>query len=110
MEPKWQRKVDALILLAEDQKGKPEGDLARKKLKEILRNHSEARSYPPMVELMRRGLQLKDIGMIHKQGISTGGQWHGANLEEAVANMIQDYKRRIMKKAPQDPAAEQDPQ
>ena len=38
---KWQPKIDALILLAEDQAGKPEGELAKEKLRRILRRFPE---------------------------------------------------------------------
>ena len=48
---KWKRKLDALIRLARDQEGKPEGDVARDKIALILRNHPEALEYPPVVDL-----------------------------------------------------------
>lgn len=39
MKDRWKTKVDALIRLAEDQAGKPEGELAREKLASILKEH-----------------------------------------------------------------------
>lgn len=88
---KWQRKVDALIRLAEDQAGKPEGDLARQKLRQILRRHPEARAYEPL-----QAFTLRDVGYMRRHGISTGGSWTGGNLAEAIALMIADYRGRIV--------------
>lgn len=93
---KWRRKADALARLAEDQRGKPEGDLARQKLQEIIANHPEAREYQPVKDLFARDLELKDVGMMHRMGISTAGSWSGSTIAEALAAMSQDYKARIM--------------
>ena len=95
MKNKWQTKVDALILLAEDQKGKPEGDLAREKLLLILQNHPEAVSYKLIVDLAWRDITTKDVVKMHRMGISTDGSWTGANLQEALYKMQQDYYRRM---------------
>ena len=92
---KWKRKADALARLAEDQRGKPEGDLARQKLQEIIANHPEAREYQPVKDLFARDLELKDIGAMRMAGISTEGSWGGRTLAEALAAMTQDYKARI---------------
>ena len=96
MKNKWQRKADALILLAEDQKGKPEGDLAREKLLLILQNHPEAVMYKPIVDLAWRDLTTKDVAKMHRRGISTDGSWTGANLQDALNKMMQDYYRRLV--------------
>ena len=86
----WKRKIDALLRLAEDQAGKPEGDLARQKLDAILAKHPEARDYEPVKKFM-----LKDVGRMKRMGINTGGSWTGGNMAEAIAMMIADYQRRI---------------
>ena len=88
---RWQRKVDALLRLAEDQRGTPEGDLAREKLRRILRRHPEARAYEPL-----QAFTLRDVAYMKRHGISTGGSWTGANLGEAIALMVADYRRRIV--------------
>lgn len=92
---RWRRKANALARLAEDQRGKPEGELARQKLQEIIANHPEAREYQPVNDLFARDLQLKDIGAMHRMGISTEGSWSGRTLGEALAAMSRDYKGRI---------------
>ena len=92
---KWKRKADALARLAEDQRGKPEGDLARQKLQEIIANHPEAREYQPVKDLFARDLELEDVGAMHRMGISTEGSWGGGTLAEALAAMSRDYKARI---------------
>jgi len=92
---KWKRKADALARLAEDQRGKPEGELARQKLQEIIANHPEAREYQPVKDLFARDLELKDVGAMHKMGISTEGSWGGRTLADALAAMSWDYKARI---------------
>ena len=92
---KWQRKVDALIRLAEDQRGKPEGDLAREKLTEILNKHPEAQRYPPMVDLVHRDFQAADVVVLKRRGIPTGGSWTGRSLDEALQLMMEDYARRL---------------
>lgn len=94
MDGKWQRKVDALILLAEDQKGKPEGDVAREKLLLILNNHPEAVRYQPLVDMAYRDISTQDVVRMHKMGISTDGVWEGATLWEAMDNMMKDYTAR----------------
>ena len=99
MENRWQTKVDALIRLAEDQKGKPEGDLAREKLLSILQKHPEAVTYQPIVDLAWRDLTTKDVAQMHRRGISTDGSWTGVNLQDALAKMMQDYQRRMVRAA-----------
>jgi hypothetical protein len=57
----WQRKADALARLAEDQKGKPEGEVAARKLKEIrdkhLGNKTRVNSTLTELEKLRRAAQ-----------------------------------------------------
>ena len=93
---KWRRKADALARLAKDQRGKPEGDLARQKLQEIIANHPEACEYQPVKDLFARDLELKDVGAMRLAGISTAGSWSGRTIGEALAAMSQDYRMRIM--------------
>jgi hypothetical protein len=92
---RWQRKADALIRLAEDQRGKPEGDLARQKLLDILNAHPEAFGYQPLVDFAHRELTLRDVGEMKRRGIPTAGSWTAPTLEGAVRLMVEDYKRRL---------------
>ena len=99
MKNKWQSKVDALIRLAEDQRGKPEGDLAREKLLLILQNHPEAVTYKPIVDLAWRDITTKDVVKMHRMGVSTDGSWTGATLQDALDKMMQDYYQRLVAQA-----------
>ena len=102
MKNRWQTKVDALIRLAEDQEGKPEGALAREKLVLILQKHPEAVSYQPILDLAWRDLTTRDVVKMKWMGISTAGSWTGANLMAAIDKMLQDYyQRRMIGAAPQ---------
>ena len=92
---RWKSKARSLAKLAEDQRGKPEGDLARQKLLEIINNHPEARDYQPIKDLIERELTLQDIAFMRHNGIYTDGSWTGGDLQEAIAVMEIDYKRRI---------------
>lgn len=92
---KWRSKADALIRLAEDQRGKPEGDLAREKLVQILNKHPEAFYYEPLRELAKRDFTLADLGKMTKMGVSTDGSWTGRNLSEAIRLMVADYEGRL---------------
>ena len=102
-ENKWKRKAEALARLAEDQRGKPEGELAREKLLAIINKHPEAASYEPVVELARRDMTMRDVAQMMKDGISTAGKWEGdycggdynAQLKSAIAKMEGDYWQRI---------------
>ena len=87
---RWKRKVQALARLAEDQRGKPEGELAREKMLHILERYPEARDYEPVKQFM-----MSDLAYMHRHGVNTDGSWTGANLQEAVALMTDDYERRI---------------
>ncbi len=98
MTNKWQRKVDALIRLADDQRGKPEGDLARQKLTEILNKHPEAREYPPILVLAERDFTMMDLRAMKRRMISTAGSWTGRSIEEALEIMIDDYRARLQSK------------
>lgn len=92
---RWKRKAAALAQLAEDQRGKPEGDLARQKLLEIINNHPEAANYEPVRELAQRDITLGDVARMKRDGISTEGRWEGATFIEAYAAMVADYWQRI---------------
>ena len=87
---RWKNKIDALLRLAEDQRGKPEGELAREKLDRILRMYPLVRQYQPVQEFM-----MSDLRYMKEHGISTDGHWEGDDLNGAMAAMIEDYRRRI---------------
>jgi hypothetical protein len=91
----WQKVADALLRLAEDQRGKPEGIAAREKLKEILDKHPEARGYRPIQELVERDISMADVGRLRREGWDQGS-WTGRNLDEAIKLMCDDYRRRLM--------------
>ena len=80
---RWKRKVQALAHLAEDQRGKPEGDLAREKMRQILERYPEARAYEPAQQFM-----MSDLAYMLRNDISTDGSWTGRNIYEAMALMI----------------------
>jgi hypothetical protein len=87
---RWKSKVQALARLAEDQRGKPEGELARQKMLQILEKYPEARRYEPARQFM-----LSDLAWMRRHGVSTDGSWTGATPQEAVALMVADYHQRI---------------
>lgn len=88
---RWKKVAQDLARLAEDQRGKPEGDSARRKLNEILSKYPSARMFEPVMQFM-----MSDISRMHRRGISTDGIWVGANLREAFAAMVADYRIRSM--------------
>jgi len=93
---RWKSKVDALIRLAEDQAGKPEGELAKAKLKRILELYPEAaKEHPPFEQYAQRVFTVGDLRFMKRQHISTQGSWTGRNLQEAIAIMINDFWGRI---------------
>lgn len=92
---KWTRKVDALIRLAEDQKGTPEGDLAREKLLSILQKHPEVQAYQPLTGFVQREISGADFVRMKQEGISTEGSWTGTNLFDALEKMMEDYFLRM---------------
>ena len=91
----WKMVADNLLRLAEDQRGKPEGIAARAKLKTILDNHPEAREYRPIQELVERDISLADVRRLREKGWDQG-KWTGRNIDEAIALMCNDYRRRLM--------------
>ena len=87
----WKRKADALLRLANDQAGKPEGELAREMLRRLISRHPDiTMAYKPM-----REFAMSDVGFMLRNGIETGGSWTGRNLNEAISIMIADYRTRI---------------
>jgi hypothetical protein len=92
---KWKRKVQALARLADDQRGKPEGDVARRKLLQIINKYPEAGRYEPVVELARKDLTMADVGWMKRHGVSIEGSWTGRNLYKAIALMEADYRERL---------------
>jgi len=96
MANKWQSKIDALILLAEDQAGKPEGELAKEKLRRILRRFPElATRHEPLDDFASRVFTMRDLELMRQQRISTDGAWSGGSLNEAINAMVADYKQRL---------------
>lgn len=94
-ESHWKRKARALARLAEDQRGKPEGDTARQKLLEIIQRHPEARDYEPVKTLIKKDLTMRDISEMRHAGISTDGEWTADDLHTAIKLMEADYRERI---------------
>ncbi len=90
MANRWKQVADALARLARDQAGKPEGELARQKLAQIMARYPQARERPAVQAFM-----LRDLGRMRRLGVSTDGRWTGRNLEEAVALMAADYRQRL---------------
>lgn len=87
---KWKRKAIALARLAEDQRGKPEGEVARQKLLQILNRYPQAREYEPI-----KVFTLRDIAWMRRRGISTAGKWTGTNFADAIRLMVEDYQQRM---------------
>jgi hypothetical protein len=76
--------------------GKPEGELARAKLRRILELYPEAaREHLPFEQYARRTFMTTDLLFMRRHGISTQGQWTGRNLQETIAIMINDFWGRI---------------
>lgn len=92
---KWERMAGALARLAEDQSGKPEGDVARDKLAEILAKHPEARSHPPVMGFMARDITLREFHGMRRAGVDTDGTWTGANFQDAIRNMQNELRDRM---------------
>ena len=88
---RWKSKVDALIRLAEDQAGKPEGDVARAKLQQILDK------YPWAAEEHQAlgDFAVSEFNYMKRVGISHQGRWTGRSLQDALTIMVADYRRRI---------------
>lgn len=87
---RWKRRALALARLAEDQRGKPEGEAAARKLRYILEKYPEACEYEPIAEFT-----MRDLRFMRDSGISTGGKWEGESVEDAIAMMIRDYRARV---------------
>lgn len=92
---RWKRTAEALARLAEDQQGKPEGDVARQKLIQILDKHPEARSHPPIIAFMRREMTLREFHDIRAAGVDTDGAWTGVDWRDAIRKMTEDLRQRM---------------
>ena len=91
MQNRWRPKVDALIRLAKDQAGKPEGELAREKLQQILDKYPwTAQEHKPLGDFA-----VSDFLRMKRVGVSHEGSWTGRNLQEVLTTMVMDYQRRI---------------
>jgi hypothetical protein len=97
---RWQRKAEALARLAEDQRGKPEGELARQKLLEIINRHPGGAQYEPIVELARRDIDWVMTGAhlveMKQADISLDGTWKADTMEGAIKVMVRDYQDRYL--------------
>lgn len=100
---RWKRRARALARLAENQRGKPEGDVARAKLLEMVNKYPQARDYEAVRELAHRDFLMSDLGKMKRQGVSTDGRWTGTNLAHAIKLMIEDYQQRLANHKPQLP-------
>lgn len=94
MSTRWKRIADALLRLAEEQRGKPEGDLARAKLAQIIAKYPEARDYEPLQMLLVQMLTPRDIADMRRRGVNTDGSWTGRDLREALLVMAEDLRKR----------------
>jgi hypothetical protein len=92
---RWKRRARALAALADDQRGKPEGEVARQKLLEMLNKYPQAREYEPILALAKKDMTLREVGEMKRQGISLAGKWEGSDLQHSIALMIADYQQRI---------------
>lgn len=108
---RWKRVAASLVRLAVDQKGRPEGNVAREKLKIILEKHPEARSYRPVVEFMRlelagRGFRVpgrqrvspmtvREFHGMRRAGVDTDGSWTAGSFEKARRQMEADLRQRM---------------
>jgi hypothetical protein len=92
---RWKSKVDALIHLAKDQAGKPEGELARDKLRQILDKYPEAAFQHEPLAGYAREFMGGDLLYMKQVGIPWTGRWQGQNMHEALQTMISDYWSRI---------------
>lgn len=91
----WRERARKLAALAEDQRGKPEGEVARRKLTALINRHPEAASFAEVQTLARRDITLADVGYMRRAGISTDGEWTAGTLAEAIERMTADYAARI---------------
>ena len=55
---RWKRKARQFALVAEERRGEPEGDLARRQLLEIIKKHPEARDLEPVQKLFQHDRNL----------------------------------------------------
>ncbi|GEM_PF-6291869 len=99
---RWQKIADDLSRLARDQQGKPEGEAARAKLTEIIKNHPEARHYEPVARLIEDDiLTNQDLAFIARNRVSLEGTWTADSVEGAMkmmqavlAGRIREFKSR----------------
>ncbi len=94
----WKRKARKLAALAEDERGKPEGDLARQKLLEIINRHPEAAGYAPIVKLVARDITLDAVAQMHDDGVSTDDEWTAEDLLAATKVMEAGVRARAENK------------
>lgn len=71
----WREQARKLAALAEDQRGKPEGDVARRKLLALINKHPEAANFHEIQTLVQRDIIMAEAAYICRNGISTEGSW-----------------------------------
>lgn len=110
---RWKRVAASLVRLAEDQCGKPEGDVARQKLQQILAKYPAARrqpevlafmqreigetgrSYPDFSEVKEGRMSMAEFFRMKRAGIDTEGSWTGRDFDDAVRKMEQELRQRM---------------
>jgi hypothetical protein len=106
MSRRWSTTAEALVRLAEDQAGKPEGDAAEGRLLAVLKRHPEARNAPGVVSFLERKLGVSQRPapptgpmtlrewMDIRRGVNVYGRWTGTNLNDALHRMERDLRAR----------------
>lgn len=78
--------------LAEDQRGKPEGDAAYAKIKELIAKYPEVRA----AIVPYWDFTTCDYVFLKRHGVNMEGRWTGDNLRDAIRLMQEDYCKRYM--------------
>ncbi len=87
---RWKRVAQGLARLAEDQRGTPEGQAARDKLRVILEKYPEACEYEPL-----RRFTAADLAYLVRNDVPTEGRWEGQNPEDALRKAFAELGWRV---------------
>jgi hypothetical protein len=79
----------ALKRLAEDQRGKPEGESASRKIDELIAKYPDLR--PAIIPFWN--FTTRDFVTLKRRGINMGGSWEGTDLDDALRHMQEYYCR-----------------
>lgn len=71
----WREQARNLAELSEEQRGKPGGDVARRKLLSLVNKHPEAANLHEVQTLVQRDITMAEAAYICRNGISTEGSW-----------------------------------